>query len=31
MEKVRIGIIGLGKMGAHHAKYIYDNEVQEPN
>ncbi|MZQ81698.1 gfo/Idh/MocA family oxidoreductase [Paenibacillus sp. 5J-6] len=28
MEKVRIGIIGLGNMGTGHAKYLVKNEVK---
>jgi predicted dehydrogenase len=28
MEKVRIGIIGLGNMGASHANYLIKNEVK---
>ncbi|MDD9270159.1 Gfo/Idh/MocA family protein [Paenibacillus sp. GCM10023248] len=28
MEKVRIGIIGLGNMGTGHAKYLVNNEVK---
>ncbi|WNR46554.1 Gfo/Idh/MocA family protein [Paenibacillus roseipurpureus] len=28
MEKVRIGIIGLGNMGTAHAKYLVNNEVK---
>ena len=29
MEKVRIGIIGLGNMGTGHAKYLVNNEVKD--
>ena len=28
MEKVRIGIVGLGNMGTGHAKYLVKNEVK---
>ena len=28
MEKVRIGIIGLGNMGTGHTKYLVNNEVK---
>ncbi|MGO4497126.1 Gfo/Idh/MocA family protein [Paenibacillus sp. 2RAB27] len=28
MEKVRIGIVGLGNMGTGHAKYLVNNEVK---
>lgn len=28
MEKVRIGIIGLGNMGSFHAEYIFGNKVE---
>src|SRR4051812_22712873 len=28
MEKVRIGIIGLGNMGTGHAKYLVNQEVK---
>ena len=27
MEKVRIGIIGMGNMGKGHAKYLIDGKV----
>ncbi|MBT7419638.1 MAG: Gfo/Idh/MocA family oxidoreductase, partial [Gemmatimonadetes bacterium] len=27
MDKVRIGIIGLGGMGSNHAGYIYRGEI----
>ncbi|MFW6457012.1 MAG: Gfo/Idh/MocA family protein [Planctomycetota bacterium] len=28
MEKVRIGIVGVGGMGSNHARYLYDGKVE---
>ena len=28
MDSVRIGIIGIGNMGSHHAKYIADGDIR---
>ena len=29
MSSVRVGIIGYGGMGSHHAKYLFNGEVPD--